>query len=349
MVFLSFLLLMACSEQGTTENITQITQNGMDVIDDVSLLPPCSASNEGEMIWITNEATPRNCREGKWYAVAEGSVTATCFTEPLFDGSGVKIICGGDSIGVVYNGIDGTPGTPGNDGKDGEDGTDGTNGKDGSDGVDGVDGKGCSMEPIDDTSVRVICGDDSTILFTGSAESLAPQDSVILDSEKIAISLDEVSGVTQKGPFLSGATVLVREMENGRTLTQTGNSFNGKILNDKGEFKINARMLVSQYVMLEARGHYRNEVTGENSGSELTLFAITDVNDRNIVNVNLLTHLEYERVVYLVTKQKMKVRAAKRQAQKEVFGLLNIDATGFSNSEDLNIALVFLCLKHLEL
>lgn len=338
MVFLSFLLLMACSEQGTTENITQITQNGMDVIDDVSLLPPCSASNEGEMIWITNEATPRNCREGKWYAVAEGSVTATCFTEPLFDGSGVKIICGGDSIGVVYNGIDGTPGTPGNDGKDGEDGSDGTNGQDGSDGVDGVDGKGCSIEPIDDTSVRVICGDDSTILFTGSAESLAPQDSVILDSEKIAISLDEVSGVTQKGPFLTGATVLVREMEDGRTLTQTGNSFNGKILNDKGEFKINARMLVSQYVMLEARGHYRNEVTGENSISELTLFAITDVNDRNIVNVNLLTHLEYERVVYLVTKQKMKVRAAKRQAQKEVFGLLNIDATGFSNSEDLNIA-----------
>lgn len=338
MVFLSFLLLMACSEQGTTENITQITQNGMDVIDDVSLLPPCSASNEGEMIWITNEATPRNCREGKWYAVAEGSVTATCFTEPLFDGSGVKIICGGDSIGVVYNGIDGAPGTPGNDGKDGEDGSDGTNGKDGSDGVDGVDGKGCSIEPIDDTSVRVICGDDSTILFTGSAESLAPQDSVILDSEKIAISLNEVSGVTQKGPFLAGSTVLVREMEDGRTLTQTGNSFNGKILNDKGEFKINARMLVSQYVMLEARGPYRNEVTGENESVPLTLLAITDVNDRNIVNVNLLTHLEYERVVYLVTKQKMKVRAAKRQAQKEVFGILNIDATGFSNSEDLNIA-----------
>ena len=54
--------------------------------------------------------------------------------------------------------------------------------------------------------------------------------------------------------------------------------------------------------MLEASGYYRNEVTGENSNSELTLFAITDVNDRNIVNVNLLTHLEYERVIYLVTQ-----------------------------------------------
>ena len=135
-----------------------------------------------------------------------------------------------------------------------------------------------------------------------------------------------------------GSKVLVREMEDGRTLTQTGNSFNGKILNDNGEFKINARMLVSQYVMLEASGYYRNEVTGESSNSELTLFAITDVNDRNIVNVNLLTHLEYERVVYLVTQGKMKVRKAKKQAQKEVFGLLGIDATDFSNSEDLNIA-----------
>ena len=194
------------------------------------------------------------------------------------------------------------------------------------------------MEKIDELSVRVTCGTESTVLYVGELPDTTGQGEVFLDSEKIAISLDEVSGVTQKGPFLSGSKVLVREMEDGRTLTQTGNSFNGKILNDNGEFKINARMLVSQYVMLEATGYYRNEVTGENSNSELTLFAITDVNDRNIVNVNLLTHLEYERVIYLVTQKKMKVRAAKKQAQKEVFGLLNIDATNFSNSEDLNIA-----------
>ena len=42
--------------------------------------------------------------------------------------------------------------------------------------------------------------------------------------------------------------------------------------------------------------------------------------------------------MYLVTQKKMKVNAAKKQAQKEVFGLLDIDATDFSNSEDLNIA-----------
>ena len=340
-------LLSACGENTTTEKIVEVASSGVEVVTDVSLLPPCSASNEGELVWVKNEATPRMCSAGLWYAVAEGSVAATCSTEPLPDGSGVKILCGGDSIGVVLNGKDGAQGKPGvqgkqgvagKDGADGAPGADGKDGEDGADGNDGAPGAGCSMEKIDELSVRVTCGTESTVLYVGELPDTTGQGEVVLDSEKIAISLDEVSGVTQKGPFLSGSKVLVREMEDGRTLTQTGNSFNGKILNDNGEFKINARMLVSQYVMLEATGYYRNEVTGENSNSELTLFAITDVNDRNIVNVNLLTHLEYERVIYLVTQKKMKVRAAKKQAQKEVFGLLNIDATNFSNSEDLNIA-----------
>lgn len=377
-LFLAFALaLVACGEDSTVEKIVDVSHSGLDVVSDISKLPKCEKSNDGELVWVENEATPRMCSDGKWYAVAEGSVTATCYSKALADGSGSKIVCGGDSIGVILNGldgkvgapgeqgekgnsgrdgssgqngkdgadgkdgidgkdgVDGLPGATGKDGVDGRDGAPGTDGKDGENGIDGKNGANCSLESIDVYSARVICGEDSTILYVGGDSSDIGE--VVLDSEKVAVSLDEVSGVTQKGPFLSGSRVLVREMEDGRTLTQTGNSFNGKILNDRGEFVVNARMLVSQYVMLEATGYYRNEVTGKKSSSELTLFAITDVNDRNVVNVNLLTHLEYERVVYLVTKKKMKVRAAKRQAQKEVFALLGIDATGFSNSEDLNI------------
>jgi uncharacterized protein (TIGR02145 family) len=374
------LALVACGEDSVTEKIVEVKTSSVEIVADISLLPSCSANNEGEMYWVQNEKTPRMCSDGKWYAVAEESVAATCVSEPLPDASGYKILCGGDSVGVVLNGLDGkdgdqgvpgergdqgdagksgadgdaaangkdgvdgkngtdgAPGAKGKDGVDGKDGAPGTDGKDGKDGGDGKNGTNCVLEEIDQQTARVICGADSTILYVGAESDTLPLDSVVLDSEKIAISLNQVSGVTQKGPFLSGSKVLVREMEDGRTLTQTGYSFNGKILNDNGEFRINARMLVSQYVMLEATGYYRNEVTGKNSNSELTLFAITDVNDRNVVNVNLLTHLEYERVIYLVTQKKMKVRAAKKQAQKEVFGLLNIDATDFSNSEDLNIA-----------
>ena len=350
------IFLASCGEDSTVENITQVNQSGIEVISDVSKLPKCKKDNDGEMVWVKGEYAPRKCTDSKWYAVAEGSVAATCTTKELKDKSGVKIICGGDSIGVVLNGKDGKDGKDGAKGEKGDKGDTGATGAQGKQGVAGKNGAtgaqgdkgdkgdtgaagaGCSMEKIDEQSVRVICGKDSSILYTGSVPSETTQDTVVLDSEKIAVSLDKVSGVTQKGPFLMGSRVLIREMEDGRTLTQTGNSFNGKIMNDRGEFTINARMLVSQYVMLEATGYYRNEVTGQNSSSELTLFAITDVNDRNIVNINLLTHLEYERVIYLVTQKKMKVRAAKKQAQKEVFGLLNIDATNFSNSEDLNIA-----------
>ena len=389
------LLLVACGENSTTEKIVQTDSSGFSVVADVTELPACTANNDGELVWVKKESAPRMCSGGKWYAVAEGSVAATCRTEPLADGSGSKVVCGGDSIGVVLNGRDGkegaqgvqgdkgnsgedgasgkngdvgtvgrdgtngkdgldgapgvngkdgadgkdgAPGANGKDGADGKDGAPGANGKDGKDGRDGKDGANCILEEIDQQTARVICGEDSVVLFVGELPDTSAQGEIVLDSEKIAISLDRVSGVTQKGPFLTGSKVLVREMEDGRTLTQTGNSFNGKILNDNGEFKINARMLVSQYVMLEATGYYRNEVTGKNSNSELTLFAITDVNDRNVVNVNLLTHLEYERVIYLVTQKKMKVRAAKKQAQKEIFALIGVDATDFSNSEDLNIA-----------
>ena len=89
------LLLSACGESGTTEDVTRVTQS-MEVVTDVSQLPSCSANNDGELVWVKGEATPRMCSDGKWYAVAEGSVTATCTTEPLSDGSGVKVLCGGD-------------------------------------------------------------------------------------------------------------------------------------------------------------------------------------------------------------------------------------------------------------
>lgn len=366
-VYISVLALLfaACSDDAANEKIVEVADSGMDVVDEVSMLPPCKTSNNGEMVWVKNELTPRMCSDGKWYAIAEGSVAATCRFEPLADGGGKKVVCGGDSIGVLLNGLDGKDGSQGKqgekgetgddgdagsdgksgsngkngtDGKDGADGTPGADGRDGSNGRDGENGTSCTLKKIDEQIVRVICGNDSTDLYAGELPDSSYQDTVVLDSEKIAISLDEVSGISQKGPFLNGSTVFVRELEDGRTLTQTGNSFNGKILNDKGEFQINARMLVSQYVMLEASGYYKNEVTGENSKSALTLFAITDVNDRNTVNVNLLTHLEYERVIYLVTKKKMKVREAKKQAQKEILAAFNIDASNFRNSEDLNIA-----------
>ena len=154
------------------------------------------------------------------------------------------------------------------------------------------------------------------------------------DSGIIAINNRQVAGVAQKGPLVTGSTIRLFELD-GETYAQTGKGFTGKISSDDGEFSIASVTLGSQYAVLEASGYYRNEVTGKKSVGTITLNAITDLNDRKAVNVNLLTHLEYDRALYLMGKG-MKVSEAKKQAEGEIFNAFGIQGD-FANSEDLNI------------
>ena len=169
------------------------------------------------------------------------------------------------------------------------------------------------------------CGDDSKNAG-GSVE----------DQEIIAISDKTVTGVSQKGPFVNGSSVTVQEL-NGETLAQTGLGFEGKIKNDMGEFSVKVNKLESQYALLKANGFYRNEVTGEKSKSQVTLYALTDLSKRDEVNVNLLTHLAYERSLYLATEEDdVSVAEAKKQAETEVLKSFEIEGE-FGDAEDLNI------------
>lgn len=154
------------------------------------------------------------------------------------------------------------------------------------------------------------------------------------ETQGIAIEDKTVVGVTQKGPFINGSSVTLFEL-NGTDLLQTGNSFVGRIKSDKGDFSISGINLVSPYAFLEAKGYYRNEVSGKKSVSEIMLNAVTNLENRDNVNVNLLTHLEYERVQGLV-KKNVDIASAKEQAEKEIFTSFYVeeDAESF---EDLNI------------
>ena len=145
----------------------------------------------------------------------------------------------------------------------------------------------------------------------------------------------EVAGVSQKGPFVTGSAVTVQELD-GITLKQTGKSFKGTIKSDKGDFAIKDINLQSQYAILEASGYYRDEITGKKSTGTVTLRALTDLTKRKTVNINLLTHLEYERVMYLVTEKKKPIADAKAQADEEILAAFGIGGN-FGKSEDLNI------------
>lgn len=151
----------------------------------------------------------------------------------------------------------------------------------------------------------------------------------------VVITDKTISGVSQKGPFVKGSSVTVYEL-GAQSLSQTGKSYDGKIKNERGEFTVEVEKLESPYVLLKADGYYRNEITGEKSNGTVTLYAMTDLSNRSEVNVNLLTHLEYERSRYLVKNKKMSVADAKKQAEKEVLESFGIEGK-FENSENLNI------------
>jgi len=148
------------------------------------------------------------------------------------------------------------------------------------------------------------------------------------------IKKSKISGVFQKGPFVQGSLATLNELDS--TLNPTGRPYQALITDDKGTFEIRNVELVSPYAHLIANGFYRNEVTGNKSNAQITLQAIVDVQKKDQVNVNILTHLEYYRVLNLVDQGKT-VNEAKKQAQKEIFAVFGINSDSFKDSEDMTI------------
>ena len=147
-----------------------------------------------------------------------------------------------------------------------------------------------------------------------------------------------VAGVTQKGPFAKGSAVTVQGIDC-KTMALMSEVFEGKVENDKGEFVVDNVNLSSTCAVFEVTGTYFNEVTGKKSSDKLTLHALTDLKDRKNVNINLLTELEYERVMNLVTEEKMEFAEAKKKAEKEVLAAFNVKSKDgeFAQFEDLSI------------
>lgn len=153
-----------------------------------------------------------------------------------------------------------------------------------------------------------------------------------------SVEEEELSGFSQKGPFVRGASVTAYELLNGRTLKQTGKKFEGSIANDDGRFNIRSVKLSSQYAIIVANGFYRNEVTGNQSETSIQLKALTNLKGRKSANINLLTHLEFDRVFNLVTQDKKSVMLAKQQAERELFTAFYIDSDSIDGyTEDLDV------------
>ena len=145
----------------------------------------------------------------------------------------------------------------------------------------------------------------------------------------------DVAGVSQKGPFVKGSAVTVQGIDC-KTMELTHEIFEGTVKSDKGDFGVDDVNLTASCALFEVTGHYFNEVTGKKSAGEVTLHALSDLSDRKHVNINMLTELEYRRVMHLVSEEHMDFADAKKQAEKEVLAAFGIKGD-FDNFEDLTI------------
>ncbi len=126
----------------------------------------------------------------------------------------------------------------------------------------------------------------------------------------------QIAGHIEKGPFVQGSEVTLTDLN--KDLSQSGKSFTTNTFSDLGSFDFGQTLeLSSGIVELKTSGYFYNECTGKLSSSQITLKAIANANETKNLNVNLLTHLEYNRVKHLV-KNGVSFSAAKEQAEREI-------------------------------
>lgn len=143
-----------------------------------------------------------------------------------------------------------------------------------------------------------------------------------------------IKGYAQKGPFINGSSITVFDLQ--ANLSPSGKSFSEQITDNKGTFELNNIELSSNFVSIRADGYYFNEVSGKQSTSQITLYALSDISYQNSLNINILTHLEKARVEYLMKSGKTFL-VSKAQAQKEILAIFNIESSTIKVSESLNI------------
>ncbi len=155
------------------------------------------------------------------------------------------------------------------------------------------------------------------------------------DNSNSSTTIQNVIGYAQKGPFINGSSITVFDLQT--NLSATGKSFNSQIIDNKGTFQLSDISLSSNFVSLRADGFYFNEILGQQSAAQITLYALSDITDKSDININLLTHLEKSRVEYLMKNGKS-FSDSKIQAQKEILAIFNIEKSDIKTSENLNIS-----------
>ena len=143
------------------------------------------------------------------------------------------------------------------------------------------------------------------------------------------------AGKVQKGPFVTGTTITVNELNEG--LGQTGKSFAATITSDDGSFSLSNIEMESNLALLTGYGFYYNEVIGQLSSAQISLQALTDLAHEETANINVLTHITKARIETLVAEG-MGFAEAKQKAEAEFQDFLGVTEHFSQGFEQMSIA-----------
>ena len=144
-LLLGSILLIACGDD-ITKNYTNSSISFLNEDDE---LPTCEEDTKGTIYYKIDSSSFIYCSGESWISLKESieiysdPSNSGCDAKPI--ANGYKIICRGDSVGVVLNGADG------------KNGLDGLNGSNGENGLNGQNGYSCSAEKKDSNTVTISC------------------------------------------------------------------------------------------------------------------------------------------------------------------------------------------------
>lgn len=142
-----------------------------------------------------------------------------------------------------------------------------------------------------------------------------------------------IGGYIQKGPFITGSTIQIQELNN--DMSPNGTTYNVTTEDNFGTYSLSSN-IPADYVEIISTGFYFNEVTGDIADANLTLRSLAAVKDTLDCNVNILTSLAKKRIVYLMNTGGKVYDEARKQAQNEILAIFSItgnDSLDFGNMD----------------
>ena len=164
------------------DDVTQVTNVGIDSVTAFNDLPPCLDKNEGEPIFVKDSAAIFLCANQTWNNISgkdgingkNGADGTPCSVLPNLDEKGAYTLACGESSVVIRDGKVGTSCSvsPSTDDSGyllscGGEAVIIANGKDGKDGAKGDDGKPCTVQNNKDGSYKLTCGESSITVANG--------------------------------------------------------------------------------------------------------------------------------------------------------------------------------------